>query len=201
MIYGKETFPDTERLPAHYLGKFNHAKLLPETSGEIAFIGRSNSGKSSLLRALLNAHKMPQVSSRPGSTRLIHIYQIGGSNITVADFPGYGYAQSSRFYRERFLQMLNGYLKAKRKIKALCLVMDVRRSLGEEESGIINAAKVLQIPILLCLNKSDQLRQKETTQVIKTYEGTKTFFEVLLVSAEKRLNLGYLRTFIASLGM
>lgn len=200
MISGKQTFSDTDRLYADYLGKFNDAGILPETQAEIAFIGRSNSGKSSLLKVLLNSPKMPQVSSRPGSTRLIHLYKIGGSNATLADFPGYGYAKSARTFRERFSTMLTGYLASKRATKALCLVMDVRREAEAEEEEIARIARERRVPLLLCLNKADTLNQSETTKVIKRYTDEKGFFEILLVSAQKRRNLDYLKNFISSLG-
>ncbi|HRP70723.1 MAG TPA: ribosome biogenesis GTP-binding protein YihA/YsxC, partial [Turneriella sp.] len=195
----KTIFNDTYRLRAEYLGKFNDVKLMPPTIAEIAFIGRSNSGKSSLLRAFLNSDKMPKVSSKPGSTRLIHLYRIGEEGVTLADFPGYGYAQSAKAYRARFIAMLNNYLKSPRAIKALCLLMDARRTLGEDEELLVQIAIERKIPIILCLNKSDQLNQKEVAQLKKKFAVTKPFFEVLLVSAEKRVNLDYLRSFILSL--
>lgn len=204
MITGKNIFPDNLRLNAIYLGKFNSVESLPETNAEIAFIGRSNSGKSSLLRALVNSAKMPQVSSRPGSTRLIHLYKLATreeeQGVTVADFPGYGYAQSSQVFRERFSAMLADYLAAKRPVKALVLMMDSRRKPETEEKGIAAIAKERRIPTLLVLNKADQLNQKDTAALVRSYNNQKDFFEILLVSAAKRQNLDYLRNFITSLG-
>lgn len=204
MISGKKIFPDNLRLHALYLGKFNSVDALPGTTAEVAFIGRSNSGKSSLLRALLNSPKMPQVSSRPGSTRLMHLYKLAAREeevgTTLADFPGYGYAQSSHFFRQRFSEMLANYLSAKRPVKALVLMMDSRRALQEEEMEIAAIAKQRRIPTLLILNKADQLNQKETSALIRSFGAQKDFFEILLVSAAKRQNLEYLHNFISSLG-
>lgn len=200
MIAGKEVFPDGERLVAEYLGKFNDVKVLPETSAEIACIGRSNSGKSSLLKSLLNSATMPQISSRPGSTRLIHLYGLGGKGLTLADFPGYGYAKSSQVFRKRFTGMLANYLNSPRPIKALLLMMDSRREPEDEEKEIARIATARHVPIILCLNKSDQLNQSETAKLVAKYKVTKPFFEIVLLSAQKRRNLGYLRNFINSLG-
>lgn len=204
MITGKAVLPDHTRLPAHPIGKFNDVSALPETQAEIAFLGRSNSGKSSLLRALLSTEKPPQISSRPGSTRLIQLYRLGGTandtRLTLADFPGYGYAQSSAVFRKRFNQFLLDYITRRQGIKAVCLVMDCRRTIGAEEREIAEIIGRRRIPSLLCLNKADQLNQSETARLKATYAENRDFFEILLVSAEKRTNLEFLRNYIASLG-
>jgi GTP-binding protein len=199
VITGKEVFSDTDRLFADYLGKFGGAAEMPPTTAEVAFIGRSNSGKSSLLKALLNCATMPQVSGKPGSTRLIHVYSVGSGAATIADFPGYGYAQSSKAFRARFSAMLLDYLTAARPVKALCLMMDARRGAGAEEKEIARIARERRVPLILCLNKADQLNQSEAAKLKQVYAGDKTFFEVVLLSAMKRQNLGYVRQFIASL--
>lgn len=204
MITGKAVFRDTERLNAVLEGKFSAVDGLPATHAEIAVIGRSNSGKTSLLKALLNCPNPPQISSRPGSTRLMHAYRIGGETgapgLTLVDFPGYGYAKSSAVFRQRFSRMLMDYLKSGRPVKAICLIMDCRRSLGEEENEIARIARERRVPLLLCLNKADQLNQSETAKLIAQYSDNKAFFEIVLMSAFKRLNLEYLRNYIASLG-
>jgi len=205
MITGKKVFKDGDRIRATYLGKFSEAKLLPAATTEIAFIGRSNSGKSSLLKALINADKMPQVSSTPGSTRLMHAYRLGNeaedqNGLMLVDFPGYGYAKSSAVFRARFSEMLLDYLQSKRNVRALCLMMDCRRMPEDEELEIAKIARQRHTSLLLCLNKVDQLNQKELAALSKTWSSDKTFFEILAVSAAKRQNLDYLRTFILSSG-
>lgn len=205
MISGKIIFPDDRRLSASPIGKFNSVEGMPATGAEIAFLGRSNSGKSSLLRALLQTDKPPQISSRPGSTRLIQLYQLGSdtttiSRLTLADFPGYGYAQSSAVFRKRFSQFLADYITGRQGIKAICLMMDCRREIQAEETEIAAIVRERHIPTILCLNKADQLNQSETSKIIKRYSENKDFFEIVLVSAAKRTNLEYLRNYIASLG-
>jgi GTP-binding protein len=214
MITGKAVFPDGERLNAIHIGKYNAVDSLPMTPAEVAFIGRSNSGKSSLLRALLNCPNPPKVSSRPGSTRLIHLYELGTKQrpkpevgtdagivgLSLADFPGYGYAQSAAYFRDRFSQMLTDYLATERPVKALCLLMDCRRMPQAEELQIARIARDRHVPTLLILNKADQLNQAETSKVTRSYVGVKDFVEIVLVSASKRQNLAYLRNYISSLG-
>lgn len=204
MITGKNIFSATDRIPAEFQGKYNSTTSLPDTLAEVAVIGRSNSGKSSLLKALLNCAHMPQVSSRPGSTRLMHVYRLKtpkkSHSITLVDFPGFGYAKSAAYFRARFAHMLVEYLNTARPVKALLLVMDCRREAGEEENEIARIARERQTPLLLCLNKADQLNQAATAKLQKRYQNEKTFFEVILLSAAKRQNLDYIRNFLLSLG-
>ncbi len=202
MVTGKEKFPDSERIAALLEGKFAEVSALPETQSEIAVIGRSNSGKSSLLRAILSCPNPPQVSSRPGSTRLMHFYRLGqvssGNRKSLVDFPGYGYAQSSAVFRQRFSYMLLDYLKSERPVQAILLIMDCRREAAEEEHEIARVAKERRVPLLLCLNKCDQLNQSETAKLKTRYQNAKDYFEIILMSAAKRLNLGYIRNYIVS---
>lgn len=201
MITDKAIFSDAKRLQAHLEGKFGEVKELPESLAEVAFIGRSNSGKSSLLKALLNSPNPPQVSARPGKTRLMFFYRIGAKrNVSLVDFPGYGYAQSSRVFRARFSAMLLDYLKSGRPVRGLFLAMDSRRPLAEEELEIARIAKERKTPLILCLNKGDQLNQAQKSKLTAAYKKRDEFFEILLVSALKRQNLSYLRDFIHSLG-
>lgn len=205
MVSGKTVFADNRRLVAQPIGKFSSVAEMPVTNAEIAFLGRSNSGKSSLLRALLQTEKPPQISSKPGSTRLIQLYQLGSdkedsARLTLADFPGYGYAQSSAVFRKRFATFLADYITTRQGIKAICLMMDCRRKLGEEEKEIAAIVRERHIPTILCLNKADQLNQSETSKMVKLYSDNKDFFEIVLLSAAKRTNLDFLRNYIASLG-
>lgn len=205
MVTGKNIFPDNRRLVAQPIGKFGSVAEMPVTNAEVAFLGRSNSGKSSLLRALLQTDKPPQISSRPGSTRLIQLYQLGSDKedsgrLTLADFPGYGYAQSSAVFRKRFSTFLADYITMRQGVKAICLMMDCRRKLEEEEKEISAIVRQRHIPTILCLNKADQLNQSETSKIVKLYGDNKDFFEIVLLSAAKRTNLEFLRNYIASLG-
>lgn len=204
MITGKSIFSDADRIPAELHGKYNSVAALPSTYAEVAFLGRSNSGKSSLLKALLNCAEPPQISSRPGSTRFLHVYSLKlpqkSGSVALIDFPGFGYAQSAAFFRARFSHMLVNYLNAERPVKALCLVMDCRRHIEDEEREIARIARERRIPLLLCLNKADQLNQSETAKLGERYRNEQAFFEVLLLSAAKRQNLAYLRHFLLSLG-
>ncbi|MFZ5627681.1 MAG: ribosome biogenesis GTP-binding protein YihA/YsxC [Spirochaetota bacterium] len=204
MVTGKNVFPDSQRIVALLEGKFGEVSALPESIAEIAVIGRSNSGKTSLLKALLNCPNPPQVSSRPGSTRLMHLYRLGhsgaASRATLVDFPGYGYAQSSAVFRERFSRMLLDYLQSGRPVKAICLIMDCRREAGDEEKEIARIAKERRVPLLLCLNKCDQLNQSETAKLKARYQNAEGYFEIILMSAAKRLNLDYIRSYIVSAG-
>lgn len=205
MIAGRQIFSDTERLDAVLVGKFNSVEGLPPATNEVAFIGRSNSGKSSLIKALLNANISPQVSARPGNTRLMQFYALRPydanhpSGVGIIDFPGYGYAQSSQVFRERFSAMLVDYLNAKRSVRAFFLMMDAKREVETEELEIARVASERRVPVILCLNKVDGFNQSQRAKLTQAWKDDKRFFECVFVSAKKRQNISYISNFMRSL--
>lgn len=103
---------------------------------EIAFVGRSNSGKSSLINALVNRKNLVKTSSNPGCTRLINFFEINGE-LSFVDLPGYGYAKISKNIRNSWGKMIEDYLEKRKTLKAVVLIMDIRRIPGEEETGLV----------------------------------------------------------------
>jgi len=205
MIVGRERILDTNRIDSVFLGKFTEVNELPPSKTEIAFIGRSNSGKSSLLRALMNADKPPQISGTPGSTRAMQCFALNTKKpdsipeVMLIDFPGYGYAKSASVFRKRFSQMLVHYLEKMRPVRAIFLMMDARRKPEEEELEIARIGKERRVPVMLCLNKADTLGQSEVAKIRAEYRQDETFFECILLSAKKKENLAYVQNFILSL--
>ena len=100
----------------------------PELRGEIAFAGRSNVGKSSLINTLVNRKKLAKISSTPGRTRTINYFVIN-DDFYFVDLPGYGYAKVSKSMRESWRPMVDNYLKSKR-LAGLILIIDIRRNPG-----------------------------------------------------------------------
>lgn len=201
MIFSKAVLADTQKLPAQFVGKYSDLASLPAAHAVVAVIGRSNSGKSSLLRALLSCAVPPRVSAQPGSTKLLYGYAIQKnreSGVLLLDFPGYGYAKERKALRGHFHAMLAEYLEQGKRSGAVFLVMDCRRKLAEEERAIAAICNKRQVPILLILNKADQLSQAELANLRRHYADSQPFLEVLLVSATHRWNLEYLRNFVLS---
>ncbi len=109
------------------------ASRLPEnTLPEIAFAGKSNVGKSSLINALLNRKALARTSSQPGKTQTINFYRVNDSMYLV-DLPGYGYARVSREIREKWGRLIERYLHGSKKLKAVFLLIDIRHEPSEND--------------------------------------------------------------------
>lgn len=123
---------------------------------EIAFVGRSNSGKSSLVNTLVNRKNLVKTSSNPGCTRLINFFEINGT-LSFVDLPGYGYAKISKDIRNTWGKMIEGYLEKRDTLRAVVLIMDIRRIPGEDELGLIAWLNERGRPCIPVLTKADKL--------------------------------------------
>ena len=130
---------------------------------EIAFVGRSNAGKSSLLNALYGKG-LAKVSSRPGHTRLLNFFQVD-RDYAVVDLPGYGFAARGGKEAKGWQSMIEGYILGREELRALILVIDVRRNWQDEEQGLLQWMHTnRQLPVFLALSKRDKLNQKELSR-------------------------------------
>ena len=135
---------------------------------EIAFAGRSNVGKSSLINALMNRKDMVKTSAKPGCTQLINFFLING-DLSFVDLPGYGYAKVSREIRSQWQPMINLYLSERKNLLGLVLLIDIRRDPEKEEFDMVKWLEGHERPYLLILTKSDKLsktqQQKRLTAI------------------------------------
>jgi GTP-binding protein len=128
---------------------------------EIAFLGRSNVGKSSLLNRLVNRKKLARTSSTPGKTRLIHFFRIAigkDRELTFVDLPGYGWAKVSRKERASWGNMVETYLEEREVLRLAVLLQDLRRDFSEDESLLLEWLAERNIPSLVVLTKIDKLK-------------------------------------------
>lgn len=128
----------------------------PEDGIEVAFAGRSNAGKSSAINALTNNHKLARVSKTPGRTQLINFFELSSSQRLV-DLPGYGYAKVSRDLKEQWQRYLSEYLRERRCLQGLILLMDIRHPLQEFDTTMLNWATESNMPVHILLTKADKL--------------------------------------------
>lgn len=135
------------------------AQLPPSDISEIAFAGRSNVGKSSLLNKLFNRKSLARVSSVPGKTITINFYDVDGYKFV--DLPGYGYAKISKQEKERFSELMEGYFKSGRKLRLVVQLVDMRHKPSADDFGMIEFLKEMQIPFIIVMTKSDKLKVKE----------------------------------------
>ncbi len=123
---------------------------------EIAFAGRSNVGKSSLINTLIQRKDMVKTSSKPGCTQLINFFLIN-EILSFVDLPGYGYAKVSKKIRAQWQPMVEQYLLKRKNLFGLILLIDIRRDPKKEEFDLLNWLETNKMPHLVILTKSDKL--------------------------------------------
>ena len=130
---------------------------------EIAFAGRSNVGKSSLINTLINRKNLVKTSSKPGCTQLINFFKINDV-LSFVDLPGYGYAKVSKKIRAQWSPMIQNYLFSRRNLVGVVLLMDIRRQPGKEELGFIQWFDNNQLPYIAVLTKADKFSKQKRNQ-------------------------------------
>jgi len=123
---------------------------------EIAFAGRSNVGKSTLINTILNRKRLVKTSKTPGRTQLINFFLINKA-FSFVDLPGYGYAKVPESVRKSWGPMIETYLSTRKTLHAVVLILDLRRIPGIEELNFIEWLQYYNIPCILILTKSDKL--------------------------------------------
>ena len=154
---------------------------------EIAFAGRSNVGKSSLINTLVNRKRLVKTSGTPGRTQQINFFIIN-ETVYFVDLPGYGYARVPAAVRKSWGPMIENYLKDRRTLKALVLIMDIRRVPGPEETNFIDWLHHFGIPRILVLTKTDKLSKAK--QIRQRQEAAKALAvdtdDLILFSVKSR---------------
>lgn len=140
---------------------------------EMAFAGRSNVGKSSLINTLIQRRDIVKTSSKPGCTQLINFFLINQS-FSFVDLPGYGYAKVSKKIRAQWQPMVELYLSTRKNLLGLILLIDIRRDPQKEEQDLIHWLQTQELPHLVVLTKSDKLsktKQKKRLSAIASQLG------------------------------
>ena len=132
----------------------------PTTVPEVAFFGRSNAGKSSLINALVKTKGLVKTGSKPGMTQLVNFFTYG-ENLMLTDLPGYGYAQAPGAVREGFPAMTREYFEKRTPLKLVCLLLDIRRIPSDLDIETANLLSRLEIPTALVLTKTDKVSGNE----------------------------------------
>jgi len=128
----------------------------PEAEPEIAFLGRSNVGKSSLLNALVSAGKVAHVSSRPGCTQEINFYQVDGGYRFV-DLPGYGFAKVPKRITQEWKELIESYLLGRKALELAVILVDARRGWMEKDVELREWLELHQRPYMVAAMKVDKL--------------------------------------------
>jgi GTP-binding protein len=132
---------------------------------EVAFAGRSNVGKSSLLNRLVRRKAFARVSNTPGRTREINFFKVNGSFV-LADLPGYGYARIAKTRKAEWLPLIEGYLRISPALRGVVQLLDVRHSPSEEDLQMLDFLADIGAPTVVVLTKIDKLRARELPERI-----------------------------------
>lgn len=154
---------------AKFFTTVNHLKDLPNTPAEIAFVGRSNAGKSSAINTLTNHVRLAYVSKTPGRTQHINFFELENGNFMV-DLPGYGYAQVPEAIRTHWVKLLGDYLQQRRQLIGLILIMDSRHPLKALDIQMLDFFHITGRPVHILLSKADKLSKNDQ---IKTLAAVK----------------------------
>ena len=159
---------------------FNKTKFLKSASNitecpddigsEIAFVGRSNSGKSSAINVITNQKNLARISKTPGRTQLINFFEIDESRRLV-DLPGYGYAKTSKAQQKEWGLMIGEYLKCRQTLKGIILIIDIRRGLMELDQDFLDFYLPMSKPLHILLTKSDKLKKQACRKSLDSVES------------------------------
>ncbi len=153
--------------------------LPPPAFPEIAFAGRSNVGKSSLINCLIDRRKLVRTSNTPGQTRGISIFRVDlkypsgeRSTIDLVDLPGYGFAKRSKSERKSWGPMIEGFLEGREGLRGVVLIVDARRGIDEEDDQLFEYLAHIGRPALLVATKIDKLGKSERGIVLDQITAT-----------------------------
>lgn len=134
-------------------------QLINSDLPEIAFSGRSNVGKSSLINKIFNRKNLARVSSMPGKTTTVNFFRV--EDIRFADLPGYGYAKRSETEKKRWADLMEGYFRSQRNIRLVIQLVDMRHPPSSDDITMINFMKDIGYPFVIVLTKCDKLNKTQ----------------------------------------
>ncbi len=170
---------------AKFFTTVNHLKDLPDTGAEIAFVGRSNAGKSSAINTLCNHVRLAYVSKTPGRTQHINFFELADGHFMV-DLPGYGYAQVPEAVRRHWVELLGKYLQTRRQLIGLVLIMDCRHPLKPLDVQMLDFFAQTGQPVHILLSKADKLSKNDQ---IKTLSSVKKLLKPFMERQEVSIQL------------
>jgi len=142
----------------------------PDTGSEVAFAGRSNSGKSSAINTLTDNGKLARTSRTPGRTQLINFFSLS-DNQRLVDLPGYGYAKVPLRMKQEWNRHLENYLQRRESLRGLVLLMDIRHPLRDQDGQMITWAANAGMPVHVLLTKADKLKRGPAKSTLLSVQG------------------------------
>ncbi len=145
------TFLKSASLPEHFPG---------DGRPEVAFVGRSNVGKSSLLNTLLRRKGLAKTSSAPGKTRLVNFFDVNGRFYYV-DLPGYGFAKAPKSMRDEWVGLMRAYLGGREPLRLAALLLDIRHKPSAQDAEMVEMLESYERPTVLVATKADKLSRNQ----------------------------------------
>ncbi len=146
------------RYPLHFmLGAGNGYQFPDDTGAEIAFVGRSNAGKSSAINTLTGQRSLARTSKQPGRTQQVNFFRINDSDQRIVDLPGYGYAKVPERLRQAWRPLMEAYFLKRQSLRGLIIIIDIRRGIASGDELILDWCCQAQLPGHILLTKSDKL--------------------------------------------
>lgn len=150
-----------------YLLTTHNIEDLPQDNfPEIVVVGKSNVGKSTLINALTNNSKLALISSKPGKTKAISLFEVN-KKFRIVDLPGYGYAKVSKKEKDFFLTLIADYLANRKNISKVILLLDMRREISDYDWLMINYLLEYKIPFVVIGTKKDKVNQSQKSKFNK----------------------------------
>lgn len=188
---------------AFELGVVNMDSLPHADVPEVAFAGRSNVGKSSLINAVTGRNKLARASTEPGRTRELNFFRLG-DRLRLVDMPGYGYAKAGKADIKRWTGLVRDYLRGRAALRRVVLLIDARHGLKPHDKEVMDALDTAAVNYQLVLTKADKLKPTEVEAIAATTRAAiakrpAAHPEIIVTSAETGDGIEQLRAEIAAL--
>ena len=186
------------------LGAASLSQLPDSNRPEIAFAGRSNVGKSSLINAVLNRKNMARSSAEPGKTRELNYFDVGNGRLWLVDLPGFGYAKVSREQQAKWVQLTKRYLRGRANLRRVFLLVDSRRGLMDTDLETMAMLNTAAVTYQIVLTKADKIKKSaleaETKKIQTTLKKNPAAHPIVRVtSSEKGFGIPELRAEIGQI--
>mgnify|MGYP001213802421 FL=1 len=155
---------------AKFILSANHPKqFVGDLGAEVAFSGRSNSGKSSAINVIVNIRQFARTSKTPGRTQLINFFNLT-EETRIVDLPGYGFARVNAATRDHWGRLLSHYCENRQSLRGIFMIVDIRRGLSEYDRNMLFFAKLQSTPIHILLTKADKVKRRIANETLKNIE-------------------------------
>ena len=144
-------------------------QFVGDLGAEVAFSGRSNSGKSSAINVIVNIRQFARTSKTPGRTQLINFFNLT-EETRIVDLPGYGFARVNAATRDHWGRLLSHYCENRQSLRGIFMIVDIRRGLSEYDRNMLFFAKLQSTPIHILLTKADKVKRRIANETLKNIE-------------------------------